>query len=154
MRSTDATGRPSLRNLFSQRTQLMGETDTVGILNERIANLDESRRNSEAARAGPGKVKKADEELQLLAQQTGFLRRNPRAEQFLATDQVQKNLLGERLPYLADQVDALRKSRDILGVRRALSELQENTSRFNCMSCNPAISNCCMCRRLPRCRSF
>lgn len=125
IRTTDASGRPSLRNLFSQRIQLMGESDTVESLKERIVNLDESLRNSEAAlgvaRETLGKV---DEELQLLGQQTGFLRRNPRVEQVLATEQVRKNMLGERLPFLTDQVEALRKSRDLLGIRRALSELQ------------------------------
>lgn len=125
MRSTEAAGRPSLRNLFAQRAQLAGETDTVAVLSERIANVDGSLRNSEAElRLTREKLAKVDEELLVLGQQTGFLRRNPRAEKYLATERVQKTVLGERIPFLGDQVDALRKSRESLVVLRTLSELQ------------------------------
>ncbi|MSU47397.1 MAG: hypothetical protein EXS42_09845 [Lacunisphaera sp.] len=89
------------------------------------ANVAENLRVTEAGLAlAHQKLAKFDEELQLLERQTTFLRRNIQLDQLLATQRAQKQLLGQRIPFLADQVDALRQSRDFLKTHRELLGLE------------------------------
>jgi small-conductance mechanosensitive channel len=125
VRAAETRVRPSLHALFTGRMQARGESAVAAQLKERIANHDESLRNSEAALGlAQQKLAKFDEELQMLERQTNFLRRNPQVEQFLASERAQKELLGERLPFLAEQVAALRQSREALQTRLDLLGLE------------------------------
>ncbi len=113
LRVTSGPTRPSVRSVFERRRQMLGDPGQSEEFAARIKNLGENLRNAESAlELARLKIAKSDEELQLLERQTNFLRRNARAEQFLASERAQKLLLGERLPFLIDQVEALRKTRE------------------------------------------
>ncbi|MBI2518412.1 MAG: mechanosensitive ion channel [Opitutae bacterium] len=113
LRGAEVPGRASLRMLFAHRRQMLGDTSRAEQFKARMANLGENLRNSEAALdLARQKLAKFAEELQLLERQTNFFRRNAQAEQFLAAERAQKQLLGDRLPFLGDQVEALRKTRE------------------------------------------
>lgn len=108
------------QNLLGRRASLIEQ------LGARIANIDENIRNSEAAVVlARQKLTMFDEQLQLLERQTNFLRRNPRAEAMIATERAQKQQLGDRLPFLTDQVDALNRSRELLLARQELLKIEE-----------------------------
>lgn len=112
VRGAETATRASLRALFAQRRQMIGDGARAEQFHARMANLEESLRNAEAALdLARQKLAKSAEELQLLERQTNFFRRNAQAEQLLAAERAQKQLLGERLPFLADQVEALRRTR-------------------------------------------
>ncbi len=123
--ASDAPVHPSLRTLFSDLLQVSNDSGADQLLQERLTNVGESLGNSEAAlEQARQKLVSFDQQLQLLEQQTGFLHRNPKVEEFLVTEQAQKDSLGARLPFLTDQVDALRKSRDVLKLRQELNTLE------------------------------
>lgn len=113
MRAASGPNRPSVQSVFERRRLMLGDPGQTEEFTARLSNLTENLRNAESAlELTRLKLAKSDEELQLLERQTNFLRRNVRAEQFLASERAQKLLLGERLPFLLDQVEALRKTRD------------------------------------------
>jgi len=114
LRINSVPTRPSVSNLFARRRQMLGDMAQTDEFAARVRNLTENQHNAEAAlELARQKMAKSDEELQLLERQTNFLRRNARAEQFLASERAQKQLLGERMPFLLDQVEALRKTREL-----------------------------------------
>ncbi len=114
IRNGSAPVRPSVRVLFERRRQMMGVLGQSDEFAARVKNLTENQRNAEAAlELARLKLAKSDEELQLLERQTDFLRDNARAAQFLATERAQKQQLGERVPFLLDQVEALRRTREL-----------------------------------------
>lgn len=125
-----APGRPSLRTWLAKRGELRTDANRERQLAEMAGNVAENLRVSEAGLAlARQKLAKFDEELQLLERQTTFLRRNPQLDQLLATQRAQKQLLGQRLPFLADQVEALRQSRDFLATHRELLALEDRLLR-------------------------
>jgi len=123
LRAAETQPRPSLRMLLNEHMQTRGVSAVAAQLADRITNCDASLRNSEAAfRLAQQKLAKFDEELQFLERQTSFLRRDTQVEQLLASERAQKEMLGERVPFLADQVAALRQSRASLQTRLDLLE--------------------------------
>ncbi len=118
--------RPSLRAWFDKRRELQGDTTRDQQLAAVAANVAENLRVSEAGLAmARQKLAKFDEELQLLERQTNFLRRNSQLDQLLATQRAQKQLLGLRVPFIAEQVEALRDARDFLASHRDLLALEQ-----------------------------
>ena len=83
------------------------------------------------------------QELQLLERQTTFLRRNTPLDQLLATQRAQKQLLGQRLPFLADQVEALRDSRDFLRTHRELIALEAQLLRLRAQCASVKQGDAC-----------
>ncbi len=125
LRTNSGPTRPSVSNLFARRRQMLGDMAQTDEFAARVRNLTENLHNAEAAlELARQKLAKSDEELQLLERQTNFLRRNARAEQFLATERAQKQLLGERMPYLLDQVEALRNTREFALAGQDLAQQQ------------------------------
>ena len=117
---------PSLRAWFDKRRELRSESTRDRQLADMTANVAENLRVSEAGLAlARQKLAKYDEELQLLERQGNFLRRNNRLDQLLATQRAQKQLLGQRIPFITDQVEALRDSRDFLATHRELLALEQ-----------------------------
>jgi small-conductance mechanosensitive channel len=117
---------PSLRAWFDKRRELGTDTTRARQLADMAANVAENLRVSEAGLAlARQKLGMFDEELQLLERQTNFLHRNPQLEQLLATQRAQQQLLGQRLPFITDQVEALRDSRDFLATHRELLVLEQ-----------------------------
>ncbi len=122
LRTDEIPAHLSVRVLFSHRLRARTQDGASTQLNERMRYTDEKLRNSEAALdLARQKQSQFDEGLQLLERQTGFLRRNARADQLLASERAQKELLGERLPYLVEQTEALRRSRAALLARRDIT---------------------------------
>ena len=118
-------GQSSLRAWYDKRTELLSDASRDKQLTDLSANVAANLRVTEAGLAlARQKLAKFDEELQLLERQTTFLRRNTQLDQLLATQRAQKQLLGQRLPFLADQVEALRDSRDFLKTNRELLALE------------------------------
>lgn len=116
---------PSLQAWFAKRREVLSGTTRDKQLAPMAANVAANLRVSEAGLAlARQKLAKFDEELLLLERQTTFLRRNPQLDQLLATQRAQKQMLGQRIPFLADQVDALRQSRDFLKTHRELLGLE------------------------------
>ncbi|HTL66177.1 MAG TPA: mechanosensitive ion channel domain-containing protein [Lacunisphaera sp.] len=121
-----ALAAPSLKAWFAKRADLKTDTTRDRQLADMAANVAENLRVTEAGLLlAKQKMAKFDEELQLLERQTTFLHRNERLEQLLATQRAQKQLQGQRMPYLVDQVEALRQSRDSLATRRELVLLEK-----------------------------
>ncbi len=122
LRTGTPPARPSMRSLFERRRQMVGDPGQPEEFVARLRNLRDNLRNTEAAlELAKQKLVKSDEELQLLERQSNFLRRNASADQFLASERAQKQLLGERIPFLVDQVEALRKIRDLTLVGQDLA---------------------------------
>ncbi len=116
---------PSLRAWFAKSVELRSDTARDRQLTAMAANVAENLRVSEAGLAlARQKLAKFDEELVLLERQTNFLRRNAPLDQLLATQRAQQQLLGQRLPFLVDQVEALRQSRGFLKTHRELLALE------------------------------
>lgn len=125
-----ALAAPTLKAWFAKRADLKTDTTRDRQLADMAANVAENLRVTEAGLSlARQKMAKFDEELQLLERQTTFLHRNERLEQLLATQRAQKQLLGQRMPYLTDQVEALRQARDVLATRRDLIVLEERLLR-------------------------
>jgi small-conductance mechanosensitive channel len=116
---------PTLKAWFGKRNEMRSDATRDRQLADMSANVAENLRVTEAGLVlARQKLAKFDEELQLLERQTTFLHRNTQLEQLLATQRAQKQLLGERLPFLVDQVEALRQSRDFLAAHRELVALE------------------------------
>ncbi len=90
-----------------------------------LADLDQNLKVSQSAlELARQKLAKYDEELLLLQRQTGFLNRDARVERLLAEQRSQKNALGERLPFMAAQVEAIRHAQQVVRARQELAGLE------------------------------
>ena len=116
-----APTRLSIRTWTEKRDELQGYREREQQLAAKSASVGN---NLQVAKAGleSARLKSAnlDEELQMLERQSGFLRRNPQLEQLLATQRAQKQFIGIRLPFLADQTEALQRSQDALRAQQEL----------------------------------
>ncbi|HEY4300295.1 MAG TPA: mechanosensitive ion channel domain-containing protein [Candidatus Didemnitutus sp.] len=127
LRAAEAPTRPSLRRIFLDRLDERSGAAAASSLDERIANFTDSIRNGEAALTFARQdIARLDEAIKSQEQQTGFLSRNPQVEQLLVTERAQRDMLGERIPFLADQVAALRKARELLRNRLDLLNLDQS----------------------------
>ena len=121
-----ATTRPTLRSLFSQQTQEQEDAQSASQLAARASNLEASLRNSEAGLdLQRQKLAGLDEEIRLFdTRSVQSQRRTPRMEQMLVSDRLQHRMLGERLPFIVEQVEALRQSRGFLQAQLDLLALE------------------------------
>jgi small-conductance mechanosensitive channel len=126
LKADDANGiRVSLRALFEAYTQVRSQRKTTDQFAAEYAELDQNAKVSQSAiELARLKVAKDDEELVLLQRQTGFLNRDPQVERLIAVQRGEKNALGERLPYMERQLDAIKQSQRILHTRQALTGLE------------------------------
>ena len=117
-----ATARPSLRALLAKHAEERDDEKAAAQLGARVANLDATLRNSEAGLdLQRQKLAGFDEEIRLFEVRVGAnQRRTPRMDQMLATDRLQQRMLGERLPFLNEQAEALRKSHETLQAQQEL----------------------------------
>ncbi len=115
----------SLRALFKMYTGSREQKKSVDRLVVQAQELGQAAKVSQnALDLARLQLQKDDEELALLQRQTGFLNRDPQVERLMAEQHSQKNALGERLPFLVRQGDALKRSQQLLNTRQELSSLE------------------------------
>ncbi|MDB6092676.1 MAG: Transporter, small conductance mechanosensitive ion channel (MscS) family [Verrucomicrobia bacterium] len=115
----------SVRALIEAYTRVRGERKSLAQFDAQAVDLDQNAKVSQTALdLARQKLAKDDEELGLLERQTGFLNRDPQVERLIAEQRTQKNALGERLPLMARQVEAIKRSQQALQTRRELTELE------------------------------
>ncbi|HWA08571.1 MAG TPA: mechanosensitive ion channel domain-containing protein [Opitutaceae bacterium] len=120
-----ASSRGGLRELSDAYSRLREVRKNDGQFAAQISDLDQNLKVSESAlELARQKLSKYDEELQLLQRQTGFLNRDARVERLLAEQRSQKNALDERLPFMAAQVEAIRRAQQVVHTRQDLATLE------------------------------
>ena len=116
-----AATRLTIRSWADKKEELQGYRERDQQLAARATTVGN---NLQIAQAGVDSCRQKsanlDEELQLLERQTSFLRTNPQLELLLATQRAQKQFIGLRLPFLADQAEALRRSQGFITAQREL----------------------------------
>ena len=126
LKTADATGaRAGLRALFEAYARLRKEEGAGDQLGALLPGLDQNFKVSQSALdLAQQKLAKFDEEFAVLEKQTNFLNRAARIERLLAEERSQKNALAERMPFLARQVDAIRRSQLAVRARQELATLK------------------------------
>jgi small-conductance mechanosensitive channel len=126
LKADESTGTSvSLRSLFRSYSGSRQQRKVVGRLGAQSLDLEQNAKVSQSAlELARLQLQKDDEELALLQRQTGFLNRDPQVERLLAEQRSQKIALGDRLPFLGRQVDAIRHSQQILTTRQELAVLE------------------------------
>lgn len=121
---------PSLRVLFEKYTSL-GEGRRIDTrLGQQLANLDQNLKVSQSAlELAQQKLATIAGDLALLEKQTGIFNRNAPVERLLAEERSQKDALTERLPFLARQVEALKRGQTQLTARQELAALESTFQR-------------------------
>jgi small-conductance mechanosensitive channel len=115
----------SLRALFRTYAGSKEQKKVVDRLAIQAHELGQNAKVSQSAlELARLQLQKDDEEIALLQRQTGFLNRDPQVERLMAEQHSQKNALGERLPFLTRQVEALKHSQQILNTRQELFSLE------------------------------
>jgi small-conductance mechanosensitive channel len=115
----------SLRGLFESYTRARSEHKAGDQFTAQLRDVERNAKLSQSALdLARQKLAKDDEELALLQRQTGFLNRDAQVDRLLAVQRSQKNALGERIPFLARQVEALRRSLQFLRTRQDLAGLE------------------------------
>ncbi len=122
--SEELAAHPTLRGLLSLRTRLEDDDKVALKIAPSIAQFDAALRNTESVLdVARQKLAGFEDEIRVFeARPPGAGRRTPKMEQMLATDRVQFKALGERLPFLTEQAEAL---------RRTLTTLQEQQELLN-----------------------
>jgi Mechanosensitive ion channel len=127
----DADGEhPSLRVLFEKYTSV-GEGRRIDTrLGQQLANLEQNLKVSQSAlELAQQKLATIAGDLALLEKQTGIFNRNAPVERLLAEERIQKDMLAERIPFLARQVEALRRAQFQLTSRQELAALESTFQR-------------------------
>lgn len=121
---------PSLRVLFEKYTTL-GEGRRIDTrLGQQLANLEQNLKVSQSAlELAQQKLATIAGDLALLEKQTGIFNRNASVERLLAEERSQKDALNERLPFLARQVEALKRAQAQLMSRQELAALESTFQR-------------------------
>ncbi len=124
LKAGDAPG-SGLKELFGTYGRVRAERKSSEQLTAQIRDLDRNAKLSQTALdLARQKLAKDDEELALLQRQVGFLIRDPQLTRLLAGQRSQKNALGERLPFMSRQGDAIRRSLQELHARQELTDLE------------------------------
>jgi small-conductance mechanosensitive channel len=120
-----ANGRTGMRALFEAYTRVRDDEKAGDQLDTMIAGLAENLKfGLTALELAQQKLAKFDEEFAVLERQTNFLNRAPRIEKLLAEERNQKAALVERMPFLARQIEALRRSETALRSQQELASLR------------------------------
>jgi small-conductance mechanosensitive channel len=126
LKTADTSGDgASLRGLFESYSRTRADRKVSEEFTSQLRDLEKNAKLCQSAlELSRQKLAKDDEELALLQRQTGFLIRNPQVDRLLAEQRSQKNALGERIPFLARKVEAIKRSLQFLGTRGELAGLE------------------------------
>src|SRR5690606_28756221 len=125
LKTLERSEKATLKALFDSFTHLSQARKASDKLSPMVANVEQSLQVGESALAlAQQKLAKFDEEVALLAKQTGFFSRNAKIETLLKQQEIQKRAISERLLFLAAQVEALKLSQQALTTRRELGVLE------------------------------
>ena len=120
-----ATSRSGIRALLDVRTRMRDDEKAGNQFGTLTAGIDQNLKVSKSSlELAQQRLAKFDEEFALLERQTNFLNRAPRIEKLLAEERSQKAALVERMPFLARQVEAIRRSQNALRLRLELATLR------------------------------
>jgi small-conductance mechanosensitive channel len=116
---------PTLRGMLSVRARQEDDDKMVARIGPRLANFEATLRNTETVLdVLRQKVAGFEDEIRVFeVRPAGAGRRPPRMDQMLATDRVQLKMLGERLPFIAEQAEAQRRSIATLQAQQELLAL-------------------------------
>jgi small-conductance mechanosensitive channel len=125
LKIVEASTRPNLRAMFEAYTRLRDEKKAGDQLGARSASLEQdlklSQRSLDLAQQ---KLARYDDELALLEKQTGFFSTDKKVAQLLAAQRVQKQVLAERIPLIAAQLEAIKRAQQALQQRHELISLE------------------------------
>ena len=121
LRESEADKRPTLRRMFESYSRLNGERKTDTQLDALAANLEQNLKISQGSlELAQQKLSRFDDELALLEKQSGVLRADPQIDRLLVNQRSQKKATADRLPFMASQVDALRRALQAVRARQEL----------------------------------
>jgi small-conductance mechanosensitive channel len=127
LKSAEASPRPNLRLLFEAYTKLREQRNRGDPLGAQAIDLDQNLELGQSTlQLEQQKLAKFDEELAVLEKQTGFFHRDPKVEQFLAAQETQKQALLDRLPFITEQIAAIKLAQESVSLRQRLSTLDAN----------------------------
>ena len=126
IKGIDAPGaRASARALLDAYARVRADQKAGTQLGTLSGGLEQNLKVSQSAFAlAQQKLAKFDEESALLERQTNFLNRAPRIERLLAEERSQKAALVERMPFLARQIESLRRAQTALRTQQELATLR------------------------------
>jgi len=115
---------PSLGALFSLYSRVREDRKNAGRFGEQIANAEQSLQiSNESLSILRSELSKFDDEMAILQKQTGFFKRDTKVEHLLAQQRSQKAALTERVPFLARQSEAVKRTIQILQERDEIAGL-------------------------------
>ncbi|HEY9153652.1 MAG TPA: hypothetical protein VIM69_00890, partial [Opitutaceae bacterium] len=121
LKSIDTHRRPSLRALFESYSEQRNQQKVRDRLANLLVNLDQNLAVSQKAlELSQQNVAKFDEELTLLQKQRGFFSNDERTERFIGAQRAQKKAAIDRIPLIADQVDAIKRAKQAVLLREDL----------------------------------
>lgn len=127
-----STDRPTLKSWFEGYTKMRAGRKAGNVLGADAAKLAEKLQVSQASLdLSRQKLAKFDEELALLEKQTSFFRRDAGVEKLMAQERHEKATLGARMPFLARQVDAIKRTQAAVQARQELAALQATFEEEN-----------------------
>jgi small-conductance mechanosensitive channel len=121
LKSIDTHRRPSLRALFESYSEQRNQQKIRDRLSNLLVNLDQNLVVSQKAlELSQQNVAKFDEELGLLQKQRGFFSNDERTEHFINAQRARKKTAIDRIPLIADQVDAIKRAKQAVLLRQDL----------------------------------
>lgn len=121
LKAYDPNVRPSLRALFESYTRWRDSRKVEGQIAGISTNFERNLKVSQSTLdLTQQKLAKYDEELALLEKQTGFFKSDATVERLIVSQRSQKNALGERLPLIGSQIDAIQHAQQSLKLRQDL----------------------------------
>jgi small-conductance mechanosensitive channel len=121
LRDSEADKRPTLRRMFESYNRLNGERKTDTQLDALAANLEQNLKISQGSLdLAQQKLARFDDELALLEKQAAAARADPQVERLLVNQRAQKKATADRLPFIASQVEAIRRALQAVRTRQEL----------------------------------
>ena len=121
LKNLNLASRPNLKSIIDEREALTVSARHESAVRVRVDEQAQALQMAkEVLSLAQLKLSKFDEELALLEKQTSFFSSNPRVERLLAIQRAQKRGAQERLPFLVDQLEALKHSNQFIALQAEL----------------------------------
>jgi small-conductance mechanosensitive channel len=121
LKNLNIASRPNIKSIIDEREALTVSARHEAAVRARVdEQLQSLQMSKEVLALAQMKLSKFDEELALLEKQTSFFSSNPRVERLLAIQRAQKRAAQERLPFLVDQLEALKHANQLITLQAEL----------------------------------